>query len=390
MKPCFVLVALGWAALGCRENAERHDGQSHAGEHEHEEETPAHEPNSVRIAPDMLRDLRITTARAEERPAGDGVMLLGELRVNEDAYAEVGPSVPARVARLVAAVGDEVKAGAPLVELENVDVGRARAELSSANTRVELAEKRVARLRGLAQDGITPARELEQAEAELGTARADGRAARDTLAALGARGAGSGSRFVLKSPIAGTVIERQAAQGRAADPERPLYRIAELSRLWLTVQAFERDAVRVRTASTARVTFPALPAQSFTGKVTLVGRQVEAGSRTIAVRVEVENQEGLLRPGMSATAWVALGDAKSTLIAVPAAALQRRGDGWCVFVPRAAGSFEMKSVGRGRDLGGEVEVLRGLSAGETVVVQGAFLLRAEADKARGEGQHHEH
>ena len=383
-------IAVAIALVGCRETERRHE-EGHGGEHEHHEEAPTQaEPNLVRIAPDMLRDLRITTARAESRPAGDGVMLLGELRVNEDAYAEVGPSVPARVARLVAAVGDEVKAGAPLVELENVDVGRARAELASANTRVDLAEKRVARLRGLKEDGITPARELEQAEAELDTSRADARAARDTLAALGARGGGNGSRFVLKSPISGTVIERQAAQGRAADPERPLYRIAELSRLWLTVQAFERDAVRVRAGSTARVTFPALPAQTFAGKVTLVGKQVEPGSRTIAVRVEVENREGLLRPGMSATAWVALGDARSTLIAVPVAALQRRGDGWCVFVPKGQGAFEMKSVGRGRDLAGEVEVLRGLSAGETVVVQGAFLLKAEADKARGEGHHHEH
>ncbi len=384
-------IAVAIALMGCRDT-ERHHDEGHAGEHEHHEEAPAASaaPNLVRIAPDMLRDLRITTARAEARPAGDGVMLLGELRVNEDAYAEVGPSVPARVARLVAAVGDEVKAGAPLVELENVDVGRARAELASANTRVDLAEKRVARLRGLKEDGITPARELEQAEAELDTARADAQSARDTLAALGARGGGNGSRFVLKSPIAGTVIERQAAQGRAADPERPLYRIAELSRLWLTVQAFERDAVRVRAGSTARVTFPALPAQTFAGKVTLVGKQVEPGSRTIAVRVQVENREGLLRPGMSATAWVALGDATSTLIAVPVAALQRRGDGWCVFVPKGQSAFEMKSVGRGRDLAGEVEVLRGLAAGETVVVQGAFLLKAEADKARGEGHHHEH
>jgi membrane fusion protein, heavy metal efflux system len=75
---------------------------------------------------------------------------------------------------------------------------------------------------------------------------------------------------------------------------------------------------------------------------------------------------------------------------VPAAALQRLDDAWCVFVPRGPGAFEVRTVGRGRDLGGEVEVLSGLSAGETVVVEGAFLLKAEGEKAEGAGAHHDH
>ena len=75
---------------------------------------------------------------------------------------------------------------------------------------------------------------------------------------------------------------------------------------------------------------------------------------------------------------------------MPAAALQRLDDRWCVFVPKDTGTFEVRTVGRGRDLGGEVEIVSGLQAGETVVVDGAFLLKAEAEKARGEGGHHDH
>ena len=92
---------------------------------------------------------------------------------------------------------------------------------------------------------------------------------------------------------------------------------------------------------------------------------------------------------MSATAWLPVGEG-APVLAVPAAALQRLGDKWCVFVPRAEGIFEARVVGRGRDLGGEAEILSGLEAGEKVVVEGAFLLKAEADKASGEGEHHEH
>jgi cobalt-zinc-cadmium efflux system membrane fusion protein len=117
---------------------------------------------------------------------------------------------------------------------------------------------------------------------------------------------------------------------------------------------------------------------------------VDANSRTVPIRIEIANTDGSLRPGMSASAWLALEDSADSIVAVPAAALQRTADGWCVFLPRSEGVFEQRPIGRGRDLGGEVEVLTGLAAGEVVVVDGAFLLKAEAEKARGGGEHHDH
>jgi len=107
------------------------------------------------------------------------------------------------------------------------------------------------------------------------------------------------------------------------------------------------------------------------------------------VRIEVDNPTGVLRPGMSATAWLPVGEG-APVLAVPAAALQRLEDRWCVFIPQSEGAFEIRHVGRGRDLGGEVEILNGLTTGDTVVVEGAFLLKAEAEKARGAGEHHHH
>ena len=171
---------------------------------------------------------------------------------------------------------------------------------------------------------------------------------------------------------------------------RALFRIGNLDELWLVVHASERDAVRVRAGANARVTLAALPGQTLPGAVTLVGSQVDPSSRTITIRIEMENSDGALRPGMSASAWLPLGDTGVPLVAVPAAALQRTPEGWCVFLPRGEGRFERRGVGRGRDLGGEVEVVSGLEAGEKVVVDGAFLLKAEVEKARGGGEHHDH
>lgn len=371
------------------------------GDHAHEEaavepETRAAEAHDdlLRIDPEMLRDLRVTTSAVESRPGGDGVTALGELGVNEEKYAEVGPPIAARVIEVLAGAADDVTAGQPLATLESVELGKARGELVSAKARAELARQTLARRRGLAAERIVPRREVEEAAASAAAADAELRAAEAALRALGAgtdmvNGADT-ARFQLRSPIAGVIIEREVARGQMTEPSRALFRVADLSRLWLTVHAFERDAVRVATGARARVALAALPGRSFAGTVTLVGRRVEPSSRTVPVRIDLPNDDGVLRPGMSASAWLPLGEGSAMVVAVPAASLQRLHDGWSVFIPRGEGAFEARRVGRGRDLGGEVEIVEGLEPGETVVVEGAFLLKAEAEKARGEGEHHEH
>jgi cobalt-zinc-cadmium efflux system membrane fusion protein len=342
----------------------------------------------------MLRDLRTTTAPVERRSSGADIEMMGELHVNENAYAEVGSSIVSRIVSVAAAPGQRVSSGQLLATLQSPEVGKARSELLTAQARVQLANRVVERKRRLGTERIVAERQVQEAEADLLSAEAELRAARDTLQSLGIEAddasAMEGPQFALRSPIAGTVIERNAVQGRMTEPAQPLFRIGNLGYLWLTVHAFERDAVRVRTGETATVTFPALPGRSFTGKVTLVGRQVDPESRTIPVRVELANKGGLLRPGMSATAFLKAGDGRGAVLAVPAASLQRVSGQWVVFLPRDEDSFDIRAVGRGRDLAGEVEILSGLKQGETVVVDGAFLLKAQAERSRGEGAAHEH
>ena len=204
----------------------------------------------------MLRDLRITTAPVEARTASENVTMLGELRVNEDGYAEVGSPITARVLRVLASPGETVRPGYVLAELQSVELGKARAEYLAAKARRDLAQHSVQRKRNLAVERIVPQRELQEAEAEASVAEATLRAARAALQALGAAaddfdasGDADTSRFPLRSPIGGTIIERNVALGQVADPARPLFRIADLARLWLIVHAFERDAVRVKVGT---------------------------------------------------------------------------------------------------------------------------------------------
>ena len=122
----------------------------------------------------------------------------------------------------------------------------------------------------------------------------------------------------------------------------------------------------------------------------MIGRQVDPGSRTVPVRIALPNSTGVLRPGMSASSRLELTGRSRSILAVPAAALQRVGERWLAFIPKAQYEYEMRAVGRGRDLGNDIEVVSGLTAGETVVVEGAFLLKAEAEKRAGGGDEHGH
>jgi len=368
-------------------------------EGEHHEETwrataaRAEQPaNILEVEETMLRDLRLTTTKVAQRPGGESVNVVGELHADQGRYAEVGVSVTARVVRLIAAPGQTVRTGQVLAEAQSVELGRARADYDAAQARVTLARSALERKRALA-DRIVPRREVQEAEADLAAAQAELRSAEATLQALGvsARSGGDASRLPLISPIGGTVIERNIVLGQMIDPEHVAFRIGDLGSLWLVAHAYERDAVRVAVGAPARVTLAAYPGQVFTGRVAYVGRQVDAASRTIPVRVELANPQHALRPGMSASAWLQISTGgQSVVVTVPVAALQRLRDQWVVFVPKSERTLEIRTVGRGRDLQGQVEVLTGLRPGETVVVDGAFLLKAEAEKAEFGGDHHEH
>lgn len=348
--------------------------------------------DTVEIEESMLRDLRITTQTVESRTAAQGLSLLGELAVNQRQYAEIGTPVIARVTRVLAFEGDVVRRGAVLAELMSPDLGRARAEYQSAQARTALARTTVERVRGLAAERIAPARQVQEAEAEFAAAEAAVRSARASVESFGVDAAANepaaGSTFMLTSPVGGAVIAQTATVGQMLSPETPAFRVGDLSVLWLTVHAFERDAVRIRPNTPARIALTALPGQDVSGIVRVVGRHVESESRTVDVRIDVQNPQGVLRPGMTASALVSVGDAQTEVLAVPVTAVQRVRDAWCVFLPQKPGHFTIRPIGRGRDLGGEVEVLKGLSAGDTVVVEGAFLLKAQAEK--GAAGHDDH
>src|SRR5262249_53461045 len=182
---------------GCRQAERGEEEHGHAPDGQapdHQGEGGRDARDVLRIEPDMLRDLRLTTARAEERGSVEGVSVLGDIGPDEDAYAVIASPIPARVVRLHAAPASTVHAGEPLVELQSPELGKARAELLATQARLQLALRTLARKRALAAERIAPRREVEEAEAAATTARADAAAAEAALRALGISGADTRAR----------------------------------------------------------------------------------------------------------------------------------------------------------------------------------------------------
>lgn len=197
------------------------------------------------------------------------------------------------------------------------------------------------------------------------------------------------SRFPVKSPVAGEVLAAEVSIGEAVAPGTPLFHVGNLDLVWVLLDVFERDLSRVSRGQEVRFTVDAWPGEAFAGVIDWVGSVVEADSRTIEVRLIVENADHRLKPGMFGRADLGANDpAAAPTVVVPAEAVQEVEGRASVFVEEE-GAFEARAVTLGLKNAVEVQVLSGLEPGEPVVVKGAFTLKSELAKAEmGEGHAH--
>ena len=347
----------------------------------------ADESNRLRLTPEQARDLKINTAVAEQHTSIETASVSAEVVARPDGNAEVVPPLSGRVVRLLANQGDEVQAHQPVAMIDSMELARTRSELAAAQSRLTLARTTLTRKQSLLAGRIAAPREVEEATAEVAAADAAVAAADASLRALGietmAPQGFSQSQYMLVTPIGGTVLERALVLGQIAESSRTAFRIADLSTVWVVAHASERDAMTMTRGAPVSCHFPALPDQAFTGRIISMANEADRASGTIAVRVEVANPRRLLRPGMSAVVDLAMRSSREEVVTVPVAAVQRANDRWVVFVPRGAGEFEVRTVTRGRELDRRVEIMSGLSSGETVVVDGSFVLKAALGTGRG-------
>lgn len=317
-----------------------------------------------------LAELRTEPVRRQGTAAGE-VRLLGRVEVDESTQRAVTTWIGGRIDRLaVNTTGERVRVGQVIATLYSPEVYAAHQDLLTARSQVE-------RL-----GGGTPS-----AASAAGAALA---AAEDRLRLLGVpdeevtRMAAAEAPYraiPIRTPYSGTVIERVATEGAYVETGTPLYRIADLSKLWIELDAYESDLARLEVGQDVELSVDALPGQLFEGRVSFVDPTLDPQRRTAAVRVEVSNPAGRLRPGMfaEATVFTAEGGGESPLV-VPASAPLFTGKRSVVYVELRdddALSYAPRTVRLGPRLGDVYPVVAGLSEGERVVTRGAFAIDAD-------------
>jgi cobalt-zinc-cadmium efflux system membrane fusion protein len=331
----------------------------------------------VRLASaDIERKAGLQTQRAVARPFAQTLEVVGQLDFNQNHLAQLSARDEALVAEVKVDVGDVVKSRQPLVVLMSAGVGESQAQLTASKARVETARAALAREEALAQRGISPLKEVQEAKSALAAAEAEYQVALSGLSAAGAGAGGSGGRYVLTAPFAGTVVARDAVAGRAASAGQTLISVADLSTMWAVLDVPEESASLVKPGQKVTLRFEGIGAEAREATVSRVGAAVDPATRTVRVRVDLPNPDASLKAGLFLRASIQVAEQKEALL-LPRDAIQEAQGRQLVFVRSAEGVYQPVPVEIGAARGNEVPVLQGLSAGAEVVTTGAFLLKTE-------------
>jgi cobalt-zinc-cadmium efflux system membrane fusion protein len=336
--------------------------------------------NTVVLDTIAMRLGGIVVGRAESVPVGQ-LLVTGTITYDPSRVSEIGARAPGRVTAMRAELGDRVGQGQVLAVLESPDIGQLRATQRQGVELLAIARENFAREKGLAEQGISSRKELLVAEADLRRAEAEVRSTAERLRVLGAS-AGTGSQFVVTSPFAGVVVARKASLGEMAEPADSLFTIADLSRVWIELDVFERDLARVRVGQSVSVSVVAYPDRLFPGRIVYVGDVLDPKQRTVRARVEIPNANRALKPGMFARAGIGVATGGVGIVVVPQSAVQEFKGRHVVFIPGTrAGEFRAVVVEPGESLdGNRITIRSGLVAGSPIVIAGAFALRSELGK----------
>ena len=338
-----------------------------------------------------LTAAQISGARLEIRPVGKRDLTLhlvtsGRVAFDEGRVAHVFSPVSGRVTRVVSAFGQRVARGAALALIESPDLGSARSDLIKARADLLAAQHEFEREKSLFEHRAAAERDYEAAQDNATKARAEVERAELRLSLLHASDdlGGASQEFVLRSPIAGEVINRSATPGlevqgmlSSANVVQELFTVGDIDRVWIWGDLYERDLGSVRPGRPVTISSVAYPDRPIPGAVDFVADALDKDTHTARVRCAVSNRERLLKPEMYVTLSIDL-DRRETL-AVPATAVLRSGDRRIVYVEDGKTGdgrtrFQERSVDVGDGDDGWIALKSGVAPGERIVVAGSILL----------------
>lgn len=374
-----LLITLG--AIACQHD--EHTGHDHAEEHGNEK--PA---KTLKLSPKAIKRSDIRVKKVTLEPLTGGIEVPAEIQADPDRTAHVSSIVSGQLDSVKRAVGDHVKEGDVLAVLKSVELGEARAALSQANADVDVATSNYERHRRLLKEEIGSERDYLEAKAALRRAKARQSAARRALSVYG-RG-GGGASIPIRSPISGEVVDRHATVGEVVSPSDVLFRVTDISSVWVIGRVYQQHAGKVEAGAFATLSLPSHPKQRWKGQLGYVAPSLDEHTRTLPVRLVLENADGLLKPGLFGTLAITTGDGSEKVAVVDSDAIQRvRGNDVVFLAKGRPGVFEAVPVKVGQKADGRTAVLEGLEAGQRYAASGAFVLKSSLLSGElGEGHAH--
>jgi RND family efflux transporter MFP subunit len=305
-------------------------------------------------------------------PLSAVVRTTGTIRYDERRMADVNLKLDGWIRDLyVDYTGQLIAKDQPLFTLYSPDLLTTQNEyLLALKTRDQMQSSQVADAREYAERLVEAARQRlvlwDLPPAEIKTLE-DTRKPRDVI--------------TFRSPVSGYVLEKQAVKGMRVMPGQTLYKVADLSVVWMEADVYEQDMPLARVGQGATITLDAYPGESFSGRAIYIYPFVEENTRTVKVRFQLANTRGRLKPGMFTN--VEMHGAGGTGLTVPADAVLDSGKQQIVFVAQGEGNFTPRTVKIGRRLGDRIEIVSGITEGEQVAVGATFFLDSESQLRAG-------
>ena len=374
---------------------------------------PEHE---LHLEPQQIQDWGIRTGPVGRTSISVELSLPGALTVNENRTAKVAPLVEGQISSIHVDLGSRVVAGEILATLNSPEFTRAQTQFLQAFALAEMSRTDFERARILRESRAIEEREFLRRQAVYEQHLADRRAAEVFLHSLGIQEdrmreleaavdvslppedhRAVDPPLAVRTPVSGVVVQRDAVLGGNVEPGQALFTVSDLSSLWAKLDAYEDQMAYLRTASEVVVQTPLFPGQDFPGRVTVVADQVDEKLRTVQVRAEIPNPDGILKPNMYVQGLLRLVSQEERLV-VPADAVQLLEGHHVVFVlmeeaGEEPGEDHVVILGVDVEPGETLSVGRiiesGLDGTEVIVTVGAFNLKAELTKGAG-GHGHVH
>jgi len=337
-------------------------------------EKPGSTDAAVHIPEKARQFIKVDTAAALS--TGPAITVPARVAFRDGALAEISAPVPGRVVKTMVKVGDSVKAGDALLAIMSPSAAANRSDLTRADAELTAAKDLVARNDLLMQRGVGIEVDLLAAKKTLSEAQAEHDRAARTVTFLGK---GDGDLVTVRSPVDGSVVDRHATIGTMVDPSGgAIVSVGDPHSLWVECEVYERDLPLIQLGASAEVQLGTV-ATSVPGHVSMIGSALRADSRRAPVYIELGSNDLPIRAGMFARATIQ--GVPSTAITLPAAAVLIKEDGTkSIFVQKVAGEYLRRDIEVGLSSGGQVQVTRGLSPGEKVVVAGALLIDGESEQ----------